>query len=322
MPISRNAEKADTGLHPKAREILELLAGVKPLNECTIEEAREFSDSQNNPFELHPRKLASIKNRKVAGPDGDLLIRIYRPKTEHSDPLPALVFYHGGGFVIGSIKSHDTIAQNLAAEAHCTVFSVEYRLSPETKFPGAVEDALAAFRWVTDNAEALEIRADKVAVGGDSAGGNLATVTALRCRNQGGPQPVFQLLIYPVTDFSGHTMSKLEFAQGFYLTKDLMDWFHGHYLQNKDQVRNPHVSPLLAEDHKGLPPARIITCGFDMLRDEGKAYADKLDAAGVDVVHSCYTDMMHGFISFGGFLTQGQAAIMECAAQLQEAFAS
>jgi len=322
MPISRKAKKADTGLNHKAREILELLEEVKPLNECTVEGAREFSDSQDNPFELRPRKLASIQNMKIPGPGGNLSIRIYRPETQQSDPLPALVFYHGGGFVIGSINSHDTIAQNLSAEAHCTVFSVEYRLSPETKFPGALEDALAAFYWVTNNAEALEIRADKVAVGGDSAGGNLAAVTSLRCRDQGGPQPVFQLLIYPVTDFSGQTKSKLEFSQGFYLTKDLMDWFHGHYVQNEDQIRHPHVSPLLAKDHKGLPPARIITCGFDVLRDEGKAYADNLDAAGVDVVHSCYTDMMHGFISFGGFLAQGHAAIMECAAALQEAFAS
>ncbi len=319
MNISPSAEKSASGLDPKAKEILEILSELPAINDGTPEAARALTDMQN-PYDPKPKKMAKTYDLLIPGPESNLTIRIYEPETELPGPLPCLVFFHGGGFVIGSIKSHDAIASNLAAKAECIVVSVEYRLAPETKFPGAVDDTFMAFQWVINHANELGINARKVAVAGDSAGGCLAAVTAMQCRDRGIALPVLQLLIYPVTDLSSDSVSKLEFADGYYLTKAMMDWFKTLYLNHNSEQTNPRVSPLLAKSHNNLPPARIITAGFDVLRDEGKAYADKLVSSGIDVVHSCYTDMFHGFLSFSGLLAQGQAALDECTDALRNAF--
>ncbi len=317
---SNDAIVSETGIDPVAQQIADFVASMKQIQDGTPEEARLAREEAGNPFEPKPRDLAGIEDTLIPGPGGDLPIRIYRPKTYSSDQLPAMVYFHGGGFVVGSIKSHDTIAQNFSAEAECIVISVEYRLAPEIKYPEPLEDALASFRWVAFNAESLGIDPERIAIGGDSAGANLATVTCMRCRDENESQPIFQLLIYPATDLSRNTSSFKEFANGYFLTADGMRWFEGHYLEDESQAKESYASPLRAKKHDNMPPALIITAGFDPLRDEGKAYADKLKAAGVNVTHTCYTDMVHGFLSMGGGLPQGIEAIKECGRYLKKAF--
>ncbi len=320
MNISNEAVIAETGIDSVAKQIADFVASMKQVHEGTPEEARLAREEAGNPFEPKPRDLAGIEDTFIPGPGGDFSIRIYRPQTDSFGSLPALVYFHGGGFVVGSIKSHDALTQNLSAEAECVVISVEYRLAPETKYPGPLEDALASFRWVTLNATSIGIDPERIAIGGDSAGANLATVACMKCRDENESQPIFQLLIYPATDLSRNTFSMKEFSIGYFLTADGIKWFEGHYLEDDSQAKEPYASPLLAKNHDNLPPALVITAGFDPLRDEGKAYADKLKAAGVDATHTCYTDMIHGFLSMGGVLPQGLEAIKECGRQLKKAF--
>ena len=303
-------------LQPMAKTIADFVAGKKPIEMLTLEKARLVDENPNELLSPKPRELKSIEDRMIAGPDCDIAIRIYQPHSDKSE-LPGLVFFHGGGFVIGSIKSHDLLVQNLAVEAECVVISVEYRLAPEAKFPAPLEDAMAAYLWVKDNCQGLGIDSDKIAVGGDSAGGNLATVICLRCRDEKLSLPASQLLLYPITDAFSETSSKKDYAAGFFLTSSAMDWFQGHYLDNPSQAKDPYVSPLRAKNLGNLPPTLVITAGFDPLRDEGFAYANRLSEAGVDVTHSCYTSMIHGFMSFAGGIPHGEEGIKESARFLE-----
>ncbi len=301
-------------LHPEVRALLEMMdaQGAPPLETQDPVEAR---NSRLEPMKLlggEPDALGRVEDLFIPGPAGDIPIRIYA--SEHGGLRPALVYFHGGGFVFGNLDTHDAVCRALAKESGAVVISVDYRLAPEHKFPAAVEDSHAATLWVAANAERLGIDANRIAVGGDSAGGNLATVIAMRCRDAGGPILAAQVLIYPVTDSSSHeTGSHREFGESYFLTSGAMEWFTGHYLVSADQKRHPEVSPLLAPNLDGLPSALVITAEFDPLRDEGEAYAQRLQQAGVPVTISRYPGMIHGFVSMRGAVAGGRQAIHEAA---------
>jgi acetyl esterase len=258
----------------------------------------------------------SVHDRAVGGGEGDRRARIYRPEAARGASTPGLVWFHGGGFVIGSIESHDGICRRLAKEAGVVVVSVDYRLAPEHPFPAAVHDAVAATRWVVDNAASLELDPRAVAVGGDSAGGNLAAVTAQTLRT-GPHRPAFQLLIYPATDFTRGHPSHTHFNRGLVLTKESMDWFTHNYLPSKEDVRDPRASCLFADDLAGLPPAFVLTAGFDPLRDEGRAYAERMRAAGVVVDHHCSEASVHGFLNMAGSLREPSRMLTLAAQRLR-----
>jgi acetyl esterase len=243
-------------------------------------------------------------------------MRAYRPVR--AGTLPALVYFHGGGWTIGDVDTHDTLCRQLAVGAQCAVFSVDYRLAPEHPFPAAVEDCIAATRHVADHAATLGVHG--IAVGGDSAGGNLATVVALHARDSGGPQLAFQLLVYPATDQRLGTASHERNARGYLLERESIDFFRRCYLPNASDHGDWRASPLLARDHADLPPALVITAGYDPLLDEGKAYAERLRAAGVEVAYREFPDMVHGFLLMGGVLETANAAVAECCAALRRAF--
>ena len=301
-------------LHPEARALLEMMdaQGAPPLETQDPVEARS---ARLEPMKLlggEPDALARVENLFSPGPAGDIPLRLYA--TDHVGLRPALVYFHGGGFVFGNLDTHDAVCRSLAKESGAVVVSVDYRLSPENKFPAAVDDSYAATVWIAANADRLGIDKERIAVGGDSAGGNLATVIAMRCRDAGGPKLAAQVLLYPVTDSSSYeTGSHREFADGYFLTTAAMDWFTDHYLVSSEQRRHPEVSPLLAPTLRGLPPALVITAEFDPLRDEGEAYAEQLRQAGVPVTVTRYPGMIHGFVSMHGVLTGGRQAIQEIA---------
>jgi acetyl esterase/lipase len=309
QPITRSER-----LHPEARALLEMMdaQGAPPL------EAQDPATARANRLEPmkalggQPDVLERVEDLSVPGPGGGVPIRLYA--TGNGGLRSALVYFHGGGFVFGNLDTHDAVCRAIAKQSGAVVISVDYRLAPEHKFPVAVEDSYAATIWVARNAANLGIDPQCISVGGDSAGGNLATVVAMRCRNAGGPALASQVLIYPVTDVSSlETNSHRDFAEGYFLTRAAMDWFTGHYLPSADSARHPEASPLLAPDLGGLPPALIITAEFDPLRDEGEAYAERLQQAGVPVTMSRYPGMIHGFVSMMGVLAGGRRAIQEVA---------
>ncbi|MGQ0656414.1 MAG: alpha/beta hydrolase [Betaproteobacteria bacterium] len=247
-------------------------------------------------------------------------VRAYRPVRTQS--LPALVYFHGGGWTIGDLDTHDVVCRQLALGAGCMVLSVDYRLAPEHPFPAAVDDCLAALKWTHDNAAKLGIDTRRIALGGDSAGGNLAAVVALLARDAGVPRIACQLLIYPATDSRCTSASHERNGAGYLLTREAIAYFRANYLPSDAHWSDWRASPLLAASHAGLPPALVVTAGYDPLVDEGRAYADKLRAAGVKVAYREYADMVHGFLLFGGVLDTANAAVAECSAALRAAFDS
>jgi acetyl esterase len=250
--------------------------------------------------------------------DNAVAVRSYRPVRE--EVLPALVFFHGGGWTIGDLDTHDVVCRQLALGAGCAVFSVDYRLAPEHPFPAAVDDCFFATRYIHSNAEKLKIDPGRIAVDGDSAGGNLAAVVALMAREQGGPPLAYQLLIYPATDQRCQFASHERNGEGYLLTRDGIRFFRGAYLPNEADRADWRASPLLAASHAGLPPALVLTAGYDPLVDEGRAYAERLAKAGVEVAYREYSDMVHGFVLFGGVVDAANAAVNECCRQLRRAF--
>ncbi len=301
-------------LHPEARALLEMMdaQGAPPLDSQDPVEARGARTEGMKMLGGEPDALERVENLSVPGPGGDVPVRVYA--KEHGGLRPALVYFHGGGFVFGDLDTHDAVCRALAKESGAVVISVDYRLAPEHKFPAAVEDSYAVTLWVAANAGRLGIDAARIGVGGDSAGGNLATVVTMRCRDAGGPALASQLLIYPVTDVSSfETGSHRELSDGYFLTRAAMEWFTNHYLGSADLARHPEASPLLAPDLSGLPPALVITAEFDPLRDEGEAYAKRLQQAGVPVTVTRYPGMIHGFVSMRGVLAGGRQAIQEAA---------
>lgn len=268
-----------------------------------------------------PPEVAEVRDLAAQGPHGAIPVRLYRPpESAAAAGLPLLVFYHGGGWVIGDIETHDVVCRTLCLNAGCAVLSVGYRMGPEHKFPAAVDDAFAALSWAVAEAVSLRIDPARIAVGGDSAGGNLAAVTALTARDRGAPSLRFQLLIYPATDMVMQTRSHRAFAEGYFLTRSSMDWFQQQYLRSPADQRDWRASPLRAGALQGLPPAFVLVAGYDPLRDEGEAYAQALHAAGNRVTFREYPGQMHGFITMGRVLPQAGQALAEMGAALKAAF--
>jgi acetyl esterase len=262
-----------------------------------------------------------IDNGEWPGPAGSLPYRSYTPVDAKPDPLPALIYFHGGGFVIGDLDTHDGLCRLLANASGCRVISLEYRLAPEHKFPAAIEDAYAAISWVAEHARALGVDPDRIAVGGDSAGGNLAAVACQLIQQRGGPKLALQLLLYPAT-VCDDTPSRRALAEGYFLEKKSMDWFFQQYVEPGTDRTDPRLAPLLAPDLSGLPPAQIHTAEFDPLVDEGKAYADKLAAAGVAVDYTCHAGMIHHFFCLAGAIPYARTAIANAGAAIKTALAS
>lgn len=256
-----------------------------------------------------------VEEVSIPGPAGSLRARLYAPQAEHA--LPMLLFFHGGGFVVGDLETHDAICRTLANEAACIVLSVDYRLAPEAPYPAAAEDCYAATKWAADNAEDLGGDAERIAVGGDSAGGNLAAVVALMARDRGEPLLSRQLLIYPVIDHAFNTESYRANADGYLLTRSMMQWFWGHYLADAGQGAEPYASPIRAADLSGVAPATVITAEYDPLRDEGEAYARRLESAGVPTTLCRFDGMIHGFFGMTDRLDRAAEAVAFAAAELR-----
>ena len=265
--------------------------------------------------------LDSVTDRAFAGPGGDLKVRIYRPQNS-SAPAAVLVYFHGGGWVVGNLESHDHLCRYLAAKSGVVVVAVDYRLAPEHKFPAAYQDCLAATRWAAASALELGLDAKRMAVGGDSAGGSLAATIALAVRDEGWPMLRLQLLLYPSTDFTADTTSLRDSGTGYLLTRAAMEQFVDWYLPSRIARTDPRASPQLAPDHSGLAPACIISAEFDPLRDEAHIYADTLERAGVAVERHCYAGMVHGFMRMGGRIDMALTALDDAAAALQRAVGS
>lgn len=307
-------------LDPQVKLLLDQIAAAPgpKLHTLAPADARRLTA---NMFRVPPEraeKVFKVEDWKIPGPGGSIPIRVYTP--EGIGPFPVLVFFHGGGWVICGLESHDGPCRALTNKVGCVTVSIDYRLAPEHKFPAGVEDCFAATKWVAEHAGELNVDANRLAVGGDSAGGNLSAVIALLARDAGGPKIALQLLIYPATEAELDTYSHKTFTD-YFLTKEDINWFWGHYLRSPADRKDPRVAPALAKSLKGLPPALIITAEFDPLRDEGEAYGEKLRAHGVPVSVTRYEGMIHGFLSMYEVLDKGKEAIEESAAALRKAFA-
>ncbi|MCH7727661.1 MAG: alpha/beta hydrolase [Planctomycetes bacterium] len=284
-------------------------AAVPAMHEQTPAEARQQMEAASAALAKPP--VDSIEDQLVAGADGEIPIRIYKPD---GDSLPVVVYFHGGGWVIGSIETHDGYCRSLANAASAIVVSVDYRLAPEHRFPAAAEDAYEATRWASDNIVATGGQTGQLSVAGDSSGGNLAAVVALMARDRSGPPITSQALIYPITDHDFDTASYVSFADGHYLTRETMIWFWDLYCGDDADRDHAYLSPLHADDLRGLPPALVLTAECDPLCDEGEAYAEQLRAADVEVTLSRYDGMIHGFTRRLNLFDKAQDALEEVAA--------
>ena len=306
-------------LHSQVQGLLQQMgaSGLKKIQDMTPEESRATFGPVFASLPPSQQKVASAVPRSIPSKAGPVKTRVYTP--EGAGPFPVMVYFHGGGWVFGDLDTHDAVCRELCGAVGMVVVSVDYRLSPEYKYPDATDDAVAVTKWVAENARALGADASRLAVGGDSAGGNLAAVTAQRLRDEKGPKIAAQLLIYPVTRIDGHpTKSIVDNAQGYFLEKASMEYFINHYLRSPADAKQANASPLLATDFSNLPPALVLTCEFDPLRDEGEDYGKKLQAAGVPVAISRYDGAIHGTWNFFGVLDLGRAMHDEAARWLKE----
>lgn len=305
-------------VNPQAQVVLDQLAALDtpPIH---LQEPQAVREANRLPPVIPGADMAAVEDRAVPGPAGDIPVRVYR--AVEGDSLPLLVWYHGGGWVIGDLDTADVTCRELAARAGCVLVSVDYRLAPEHRFPAAHDDCYAATVWAAAHAAELGADAGKLAVGGDSAGGNLAAVVSLRARDEGGPPIRFQLLVYPVTDRNFETASYRDNADGYLLTRDGMIWFWDHYLGPDGDGAHPHASPLRAGSLAGLPPAHVVTAEYDPLRDEGEAYAERLREAGVPVTLTRYAGQIHAFFGMHGILDDAARAADEAAERLKAALA-
>jgi acetyl esterase len=310
-------------LDPQAKQVLDMINAAPSFDlEGDPAEARAFFEQMNVPDGSPP--AARVEDRTIPGPGGEIAVRIYAPEApapEDAGALPVLVYFHGGGFVIGSIETHDGTCRQLARGADCVVVSVDYRLAPEHTFPAAPEDCYAATAWVAEHAAEIGADPARIAVGGDSAGGNLAAVVCLMARDRSGPALAHQLLIYPVTDYAFETGSYRENAEGYMLTLPMMKWFWNHYLADPAEGAGELASPLRAANLAGLPSATVLTAEFDPLRDEGEAYAQRLSEAGVKTQLTRYDGVFHGFFAMGALIDRANAAVDEACTALRDAFA-
>ena len=305
-------------LDPQIVTVMEAVAalGLPPNNEVSPEQAR--INGKMRPRAPGP-DVARVEDRTIPGPGGEIPVRIYTP--EGTGPFPGLAWFHGGGWVVGDLDTADGSARHLCVGANCVVVSVDYRLAPETKFPGAADDCYAATQWLAANAASLNVDPDRIATGGDSAGGNLSAAVSLMSRDRGGCSLAYQLLVYPVTERNFDNVSYTENGEGYSLTRDGMIWFWDHYLAGEADATNPYAAPMHAADLSGLPPALVITAEYDPLRDEGEAYAEKLAEAGVPTVCTRYDGMTHGFFGMFAAVDKSKEAVQQAATCLREAFA-
>lgn len=309
-------------LDPQVKAFLDLLAaeGAPPRESQTVAEARRQMLEQSALRAGPPQPMTHVENRIIAGPDGDLPVRIYHPESAGAGPLPILVYFHGGGWVLGNLDSHDVLCRALAHGARAGAVSVDYRLAPEHPFPAAAEDAYAATAWAAVHAAELGADPARLAVVGDSAGGNLAAVTCLLARERRAPRIAFQALIYPVTEhYNPGQPSYFHNGEGYSLTRDGMIWYWDHYLPDSNDAGSPLASPLRALDLRDLPPAFVVTAEYDPLRDEGEAYAARLRAAGVPVTLHRYDGVIHGIANMAGVLDAGKRVQEEVGAALRVA---
>jgi len=299
-------------LDPQARALLDRLqrAGVQPLRGLSAPDARRMYRESRAPLAASAPEVAETRELRIPGPADAIPARYYRAfGAEAGAPLPGFVYFHGGGWVCGDLDTHDVVCRGIANHARCALVAVDYRLAPEHKFPAAVEDAVAAVQWVAKNAASLAIDPERLVVGGESAGGNLAAVAAIAARDAGGPALAMQVLVYPATDLGLVTGSHERLAEGYLLTRDSMLWYRGHYLRDERDVADWRASPLRAPDLSRLPHAYVITAGFDPLLDEGKAYAERLIDAGVRVTYECFEGQIHAFLPMGGVIAAANHAI-------------
>ena len=311
-------------LDPDNQRVLDLIesAGRPPIYAFPAQQAREAYRLSRGPFQPELPEVGEVRACAAPGPGGEIPLRCYRGQGTMEGKLPVLIFYHGGGYVIGDLDTHDYVCRKLANTAHCAVVSVDYRLAPEHKFPAAVDDAVAALRWIVDQADFLQIDPTRVAVGGDSAGGNLAANMAHMARDGDAPQIVFQLLIYPGTDMSMSQPSYQRDFSKFPLSVEACRYFLGHYLRGEEDKLDWRASPLLAPSFNGLAPALVLTAGYDPLADEGLAYAKKLEESGVSVTTVHMSDQMHGFLTMGKIVRAADTALEMSAATLRRIFAA
>jgi acetyl esterase len=309
-------------LDPQAQFVLDLIvkSGRPAYDTLSPKEARQLFRETRPASTPTPPEIGSVRNLPAEGPAGVIPLRVYRPRgIAERTVLPVFVYFHGGGWVIGDLDTHDVLCRQLTAEAEISVISVDYRLAPEHKYPAAVDDAWAATRWVAAHAGQLAVDPTRLAVGGDSAGGNLAAVVALLARDAGAPSIALQVLQYPVTDLAAETRSYEQFADGYMLTRNGMRWFKAHYLDKPEDARDWRASPLRAPSLAGVAPALIVTAGHDPLRDEGAAYAERLREADVMVDYVCYGGMLHGFTPMGKLIATGNRAVSLIAGALRQA---
>ena len=306
-------------LDPQAQQVLDQLAalGLPPNHTVSPEQAR--INGMSRPMAPGP-EVAKVEDRTIPGTGPNIPVRIYTP--EGTGPFPALAWYHGGGWVVGNLETADGTARHLAVETGCVVVSVDYRLAPEAKFPAAADDCYAATQWISQNGASINVDPSKLAAGGDSAGGNLAAAVSLMTRDRGGPALAHQLLVYPVTARDFSTGSYRQNAEGYSLTLDAMKWYWDQYMRSDADASNPYAAPAVAKDLSGLPPALVITAEFDPLRDEGEAYAQRLQAAGVSATCTRYDGMIHGFFGMSAVVDKGKQAIAEAATALKQSFAA
>jgi len=309
-------------LHPQIVQVLDAMAKaeLRPIEEMTPAEARAQMEATARARKAEPLPVAKVEERLIPGPAGDIPVRLYYPNA--AAPVPAIVYYHGGGHVIGSLDTHDFIARNLCAGVDALVASVDYRMGPEHKFPAAVDDCFAALQWVHENAASLGADPSRIGVHGDSAGANLAAVAALMARDKGGPQLRLQSLVYPVGDYTLSGASYEKYAQGYgALTRDAMAWFGRHYLRSAADAEDWRASPIKATSHKGVAPAIVVVAECDVLHDDGESYAEGLRRAGVPVEYREYPGMIHGFLGMVPVVDDAMNAQRQVWAAFRRAFA-
>ena len=318
----------DLKLHPEAAHVMEVIAaqpdGGRPFHELSPEQAREGAAVRMPLLNIDPEPVGKIEERTIPGPAGPLPIRVYTPLVPQSagasGHLPVFVHFHGGAFVVGGLESHDPQCRYWSNHSGCMVVSVDYRLSPENKFPAAYEDCEAATAWIAEHGAEIGCDPNRIAIGGESAGSNLAAAICQTFRDQGGPKICLQLLCVPCLDFSFSAPSHETFAYGYSLGRPLLEWTRTHYLRGNDDIADRRASPLVCSDLENLPAAAFFTAGYDPLRDEGRAYADRLARAGVDVEYTCYEGLPHGFVGWGKSSSRAVDYLNDCADALRRAF--
>ncbi len=301
-------------------------SGAPALHEMPAPEARRALKEMTIAVDAPKTPVAKVEERTIPGPNGEIPIRIYWPDAT-ADALPVLLLYHGGGWTLGDMDTHENVCRYYCANAGVIVINVDYRLAPEHKFPAGVDDCYAALEWVGAHAAEIGGDASRIAVTGDSAGGNLSAVMCQLAKARGGPMIAFQALVYPAVDLTDDAndkyASRTSFGGGEYFIgrKDVV-WLKGNYLDQHTLASDPRISPILTEDLSGLPPALVITAGYDPLCDEGKAYADRLAAAGAPVEHKCFETTIHGFMSFSGGIDAGKEGLALVADRIKAALSS